>query len=47
MLAMRCGPVCRQKGCGLERGVEDRADPREDAGPADGEKGATEVLEDG
>lgn len=40
MLAMRWGPVCRQKGCGLERGEPDG----EETAPADGEKGTTEVL---
>lgn len=40
---MRCGPVCRQKGCGLERGDPDG----EETAPADGEKGTTEVLDGG
>lgn len=46
---MRCGPDCRQKGCGLERGVDgaDSADPGEEVGPVDGEKGTTEVLDEG
>lgn len=41
MLAMRCGPVCRQKGCGLERGGPDGEET------VDGEKGTTEVLDGG
>lgn len=47
MLAMRCGPVCRQNGCGLESGADDRDDPGVEARPADGEKGTTEDLEEG
>lgn len=44
---MRWGPVCRQKGWGLDSGAEDSVNPGEDAGPAEGEKGTTEVLEEG
>ena len=47
MLARRCGPVWRQKGCGLESGADDSVDPGEAAAPADGENGTAEVLEDG
>lgn len=47
MLAMRCGPVWRQKGCGLECGADVRVDPGEGAAPEDGEKGTTEGLEEG
>lgn len=47
MLAMRCGPVCKQNGCGLESGVEDSDTPGEEAGPVDGEKGTMEGLEEG
>lgn len=47
---MRCGPVWMQKGWGLESDDPDRDDPggvAAAAAPAEGENGATEVLEDG